>query len=104
MTNENPHFLFLFSDTGGGHRSAVDAIIEAMQLEYPDGFSAEKVDFFKQYAPPPLNFAPELYPMMSKKPDPLGNELSSQRRETSGSPGHAGRHPLLLHSRPQNAE
>jgi 1,2-diacylglycerol 3-beta-galactosyltransferase len=68
MTNEPPRFLFLFSDTGGGHRSAVDAIIEAMQIEYPGAFSAEKVDFFKQYAPPPLNLAPELYPMMSKNP------------------------------------
>ncbi len=85
MTNETPHFLFLFSDTGGGHRSAVDAIIEAMQLEYPDGFSAEKVDFFKQYAPPPLNFAPELYPMMSKNPAIWGMNyhLSDGKRQVA---------------------
>lgn len=61
-----PRLLFLFSDTGGGHRSAVEAIIEALALEFPGQFTAEKVDFFKEYAPPPLNFAPEIYPVFSK--------------------------------------
>ncbi len=61
-----PRLLFLFSDTGGGHRAAVEAIIEALQLEFPGQFSAEMVDFFKEYAPPPLNFAPEIYPVFSK--------------------------------------
>jgi len=27
-----PHVLFLFSDTGGGHRSAAEAIIEAINF------------------------------------------------------------------------
>ena len=31
-----PTFLFLFSDTGGGHRSAAEAVIEALRLEYGD--------------------------------------------------------------------
>lgn len=67
MTNEAPtRILFLYSDTGGGHRSAVEAIIEAMELEFHGQFVASKVDFFKEYAPPPLNLAPEIYPLVSK--------------------------------------
>ncbi len=64
--NKIPRLLFLFSDTGGGHRSAVEAIIEALELEFPNQFTAEKVDFFKEYTPPPFNFAPEIYPVFSK--------------------------------------
>jgi 1,2-diacylglycerol 3-beta-galactosyltransferase len=66
LTNNPPRLLFLYSDTGGGHRSAVEAIIEALGLEFPGQFEAEKVDFFKEYAPPPLKFAPEIYPIVSK--------------------------------------
>ena len=32
---DQKRIVFLFSDTGGGHRSAAEAIIEALQLEYP---------------------------------------------------------------------
>ncbi len=63
-----PHILFLFSDTGGGHRSAAEAIIEALRSEFGDAISTEMVDFFKYYAPPPFNYAPELYPQMVKAP------------------------------------
>ena len=52
-----PHIVFLFSDTGGGHRSAAEAIIEALNLEFPEEFTYEMVDFFKEYSPPPLNLA-----------------------------------------------
>jgi 1,2-diacylglycerol 3-beta-galactosyltransferase len=45
---KQPHVLFLFSDTGGGHRSAAEAIIEAINLDFPDRFSTEMVDFFKE--------------------------------------------------------
>ncbi len=31
--SERPKVLFLFSDTGGGHRSAAEAIIEALDIE-----------------------------------------------------------------------
>lgn len=69
MTKKNkkkPHILFLFSDTGGGHRSASEAIIEALDLEYPNSFSYEMVDFFLDYSPPPLNLAGPTYPTMSR--------------------------------------
>lgn len=65
---KKPHVLFLFSDTGGGHRSAAEAVIEALGLEFPDAFTTEMVDFFKEYAPIPFNKMPELYPQMVKAP------------------------------------
>jgi 1,2-diacylglycerol 3-beta-galactosyltransferase len=64
--DRKPNILFLFADTGGGHRSAAEAIIEAINLEFPDRFTTEMVDFFKDYAPPPLNLAGPTYPAMSK--------------------------------------
>lgn len=64
--------LFLFSDTGGGHRSATEALIEALNLEFPGVFDARMVDFFREYYPAPLNRAPELYPPISKLPQAWG--------------------------------
>jgi len=72
MPNKKPHILFLFSDTGGGHRSATEAIIEALQLEYKDQFTCEKVDIFKDYAPRLLNRMPDWYPYMVKAPQLWG--------------------------------
>jgi 1,2-diacylglycerol 3-beta-galactosyltransferase len=63
-----PHIVFLFSDTGGGHRSASEAIIEAIELEFPNQMTYEMVDLFREYAPPPLNKAPEMYPPLSRMP------------------------------------
>jgi 1,2-diacylglycerol 3-beta-galactosyltransferase len=71
MTNttpRKPHIVFYFSDTGGGHRSAAEAIIEAIDLEYKDQVTLEMVDFFKNYAPPPFNHAAQMYPYMVKAP------------------------------------
>jgi 1,2-diacylglycerol 3-beta-galactosyltransferase len=65
---KKPHVVFYFSDTGGGHRSAAEAIIEALHLEYGQGFTAEMVDFYKDYAPPPFSRMPELYPEFVKAP------------------------------------
>jgi 1,2-diacylglycerol 3-beta-galactosyltransferase len=77
--NGKPHVVFLFSDTGGGHRSAAEAIIEALGLEFPGAISTEMVDFFKKYAPPPFDLAPETYlPDLWK----LGFNLSNGRRRT----------------------
>ncbi|MEW6083477.1 MAG: glycosyltransferase [Chloroflexota bacterium] len=63
-----PHIVFYFSDTGGGHRSAAEAIIEALQLEYRRAVTTEMVDFFKDYAPPPFKYAPDVYPYLVKAP------------------------------------
>jgi 1,2-diacylglycerol 3-beta-galactosyltransferase len=70
--NHKPHILFLFSDTGGGHRSAAEAIIEALELEYGDACSTEMLDFFKGYAPLPFNKMPDWYPDMVKAPQLWG--------------------------------
>ncbi|HSN93577.1 MAG TPA: glycosyltransferase [Anaerolineaceae bacterium] len=64
-----PHILFLFSDTGGGHRAAAVAIQEALQTEFPGQVDWEMVDFFKDYAPPPLNRAGPDYSTMAQFPD-----------------------------------
>jgi 1,2-diacylglycerol 3-beta-galactosyltransferase len=67
-----PHILFLFSDTGGGHRAAMEAIIEALQLEYGDAITTETLDFLKDYAPPPYNHLPRVYPDLVKIPELWG--------------------------------
>ena len=63
-----PHIVFYFSDTGGGHRSAAEAIIEAVHLEYKNDVTTEMVDVFKEYAPPPFNRVGAMYPYMVKAP------------------------------------
>lgn len=82
---KKPNILFLFSDTGGGHRSATEAIIEALQLEYGDQLTTQMVDIFRDAAPPPLNRMPELYPYMVKVPQvwETGYRLSNGRHRAS---------------------
>jgi 1,2-diacylglycerol 3-beta-galactosyltransferase len=76
--------LFLFSDTGGGHRSAAQAIIEAIDLEFPKSTTHEMVDIFREYAPPPLHLAPEIYPPLTRMPTMwgMGYHLSDGPRRT----------------------
>lgn len=71
-TPQKPHVLFLFSDTGGGHRSAAEAIIEALQLEFGDAVTTEMVDFLKEHMPTPINRLPQWYPYMVKLPQLWG--------------------------------
>jgi 1,2-diacylglycerol 3-beta-galactosyltransferase len=81
---DKPRILFLFSDTGGGHRSAAEAIIEALELEFPGQVSTEMVDILLKYAPPPINLAPKIYPTLSRMPDmwELGYRISDGQRRT----------------------
>ncbi len=80
-----PHILFLFSDTGGGHRSATEAIIEALQLEYGDRLTTQMLDIFKDIAPRPLDRLPNWYPRMVRIPRMwgMGYRLSDGRRRAS---------------------
>ncbi len=82
--NKIPHIVFLFSDTGGGHRSAAEAILEAMSSEFPGKMTAELVDIFKDYAPIPLNQATSIYPPLSRMPEMwgLGYKMSDGKRRT----------------------
>ncbi len=68
QTPKKPHIVFFFSDTGGGHRSAAEAIIEAINIKYKNQVTTEMVDFFKDYAPIPFNRAAAMYPYMVKAP------------------------------------
>ncbi len=71
-TPRKPHIVFYFSDTGGGHRSAAEAIIEAINIAYKNKVTLEMVDFFKDYAPRPFNRVGEMYPYMVKAPNLWG--------------------------------
>jgi 1,2-diacylglycerol 3-beta-galactosyltransferase len=58
--------LVLFSDTGGGHRSAAEALIEAWQAEHPGVVEADMVDVFCHYTPFPFNRFVPSYPWIVK--------------------------------------
>jgi 1,2-diacylglycerol 3-beta-galactosyltransferase len=79
---ERHKILFLFSDTGGGHRSAAEAIIEALENNYGDKVAVKMVDIFHEYAPPPLHRLPALYPKVVRVPQAwgLGYRLSNGHR------------------------
>jgi 1,2-diacylglycerol 3-beta-galactosyltransferase len=72
LPSTRPHILFLFSDTGGGHRSAAEAIIEALQLEYDDRLTTQLVDIFIDSAPRPMSYLPKWYPYMVRFPSVWG--------------------------------
>jgi len=82
---EPARILFLFSDTGGGHRSAAEAIIEALRLEYGNKISTEMVDIFLEVAPPPLDHLPGLYPKLVRLPRAweIGYRLSDGDRRAN---------------------
>jgi 1,2-diacylglycerol 3-beta-galactosyltransferase len=82
--NKKPHIVFLFSDTGGGHRSAAQAIIEALEIYYPDQVTTKMVDFFIEYAPPPLDLAPATYAQMGQVPElwKFGYKMSNGKRRS----------------------
>ncbi|OGN74606.1 MAG: hypothetical protein A2X25_06505 [Chloroflexi bacterium GWB2_49_20] len=82
-STRKPHILFLFSDTGGGHRAAAESIIEALQLEFGDALTTEMVDFLLDYAPPPYNRLPEFYPDFVRIPElwGVGFLISDGRRQ-----------------------
>lgn len=82
--SKKPHIVFLFSDTGGGHRSAAQAIMEALEIYYPDQVTTEMVDFFIEYAPPPLDLAPATYAQMGQVPElwKFGYKMSNGKRRS----------------------
>ena len=79
--DKKPHILFLFSDTGGGHRSAAKAIIEALEIYFPDQVTTEMLDFFVKYGPPPFDMAAATYAHMAQVPNlwAWGYKLSNGR-------------------------
>ncbi len=81
-TSRPPHILFLYSDTGGGHRSATEAIIEAIKLEFDERITTQMVDIFLDAAPQPLNYVPRWYTSMVRIPEVWGfsYRISNGRR------------------------
>jgi len=66
--NGFPRILVLFSDTGGGHRSAAEAVVEALEDAHPGQAAMDMVDVFVAYAPYPLNRMPKWYPRLVRWP------------------------------------
>ena len=63
--NQNPRrLLFLFSDTGGGHRSAASAVAQALRDCHGERAQVELVDALADYAPWPFRHLGRIYPHM----------------------------------------
>lgn len=56
--------LFLFSNTGGGHRSTACAVIETLHDLYGERVQVELVDALADYAPWPFKHLSDIYPYM----------------------------------------
>lgn len=63
--------LILMADTGGGHRSAAEAIAEAITEIRPGEASVEMLDFISHCAPFPLNKVGKIYRPMVDLASPL---------------------------------
>jgi 1,2-diacylglycerol 3-beta-galactosyltransferase len=64
MNRRPKRLLLLFSDTGGGHRSAAYAVAQALQDLYSGQIQLELVDVLTEYAPWPFNHLGGIYPYM----------------------------------------
>lgn len=53
--------LIFFSDTGGGHRAAANALRDAFQYAFPNQYEITFVDGFRECAPFPFNHIPDTY-------------------------------------------
>lgn len=56
-----PRILIFFSDTGGGHRAAANALRDAFHYLFPGKFEIIFVDGFRECAPFPFNHIPDTY-------------------------------------------
>lgn len=84
MQTKKPKILFLFSDTGGGHRAAAEAIVEQIHRQWGDNIETDLVDAFTNHAPPPFNQFHKLYPHLQKMPAvwSAAYKLTDSRRRT----------------------
>ena len=58
--------LLLMADTGGGHRSSAEAVLEALRRRQIPDCEFEMVDVLSGYAPFPINKLDRLYPYMTR--------------------------------------
>src|SRR3989337_791684 len=75
---------FLFSDTGGGHRSAAEAVAEAVARQGAQDVEVSLVDALHKYAPTPFNRLPGLYPRMVRTPRMWGMGFRVSNGRQSG--------------------
>ncbi len=61
------NIVIFFTDAGGGHRSAGDAIAEALTAWHGPEAQVKLVDGLKHYAPYPFNRFPAWYPPLSRR-------------------------------------
>ncbi len=84
MANPRPRrLLFLFSDTGGGHRSVACAVTQVIRELHGEQAQIELVDALADYTPRPFNHLREAYPFMVRLrgwPWALGWHLSDGPR------------------------
>ncbi len=70
-TSPKKHILFLMSDTGGGHRASMNAIVAALAERYgADSFTWDYVDAYRAMRFP-SNKMPDWYPWFVKQGRPL---------------------------------
>ncbi|MEA3341157.1 MAG: glycosyltransferase [Chloroflexota bacterium] len=62
MNQNSKRLLFLFSDTGGGHRSAASAVAQALRGSHGERAQVELVDALADYAPWPFDRLGKIYP------------------------------------------
>jgi len=75
-------FLFLFSDTGGGHRSGAQSVAQALQRLYGDDIEIALVDAFVEVQKWPFYHFPTWYPRMLKAksiPWKVGYQITNHR-------------------------
>src|SRR6516165_12105 len=106
-TNGRPlRVLLLFSDTGGGHRSAAEALIEAWNADHPGRVQVQLVDLFRFYSPFPFNLAGPSYPVTIKyfRPVWLASYHVSDGPRRAWTLARAGYHYVRRHVRRLLAE
>jgi 1,2-diacylglycerol 3-beta-galactosyltransferase len=64
IANGAKRLLFLFSDTGGGHRSTAHAVAQTLHDLHGEQARIELVDGLAEYAPWPFNHPSDVYPHM----------------------------------------
>src|SRR3972149_2643516 len=94
--------LLLYSNTGGGHRSAALAIREALESGYPGRYRGGVLGALGEYAPRPLRYAPRL-PAAGGPPGRSAGLRPSAAGVTDAA-GDARPHPSTGHGRDRSGE
>lgn len=54
------------ANTGGGHRSSVEATVEALSIKFPHELEVDVVDVLREYTPFPFKYLDTVYPYLTK--------------------------------------